>query len=268
MNIGFIGGGVMAEALISGIVSAGVMLPGNIIVSELKPERRKYLADKYSVNVSGDNLQAINNNDIIILAIKPNDLPNLYNNVAGTFGPDQSVMSIVAGVTMQSLMRGLQHHEIIRVMPNTPAQIGKGMSVWTCTKIINHHRFTTGKILSTIGDEIYVDDEKYLDMATAVSGSGPAYVFTIVESLIDAGVYIGLSRDVARRLVLQTIRGSVELIAETNQHPGVLKDMVMSPGGTTAEGLQVLERSGVHAALVDSVNAAYMKSKSLGSGSK
>ena len=152
-------------------------------------------------------------------------------------------------------------------MPNTPAQIGAGMTMWTCAPSVSQaHRDTTAAILSTIGDEIYVDDEKYMDMATALSASGPAYVFLIVEALIDAGVYVGLPRDVSRRMALQTVKGSVQLILETGRHPGELKDMVTSPGGTTAEGLQALERAGVPAALVDAVNAAYLKSIRLGQG--
>ena len=152
-------------------------------------------------------------------------------------------------------------------MPNTPAQIGAGMTMWTCAEAVsNEHRDFTKSILSTVGDEIYVDDEKYLDMATALSASGPAYVFLILEALIDAGVYVGLPRDIARRLALQTVKGSVELVVKSGSHPSELKDMVTSPGGTTAEGLQTLERAGVPAALVDAVNAAYLKSIRLGQG--
>ena len=203
--------------------------------------------------------------NLIALAVKPQDLPKVYSDIGGSFDSGKSLMSIVAGATMTSLANGMKHDGIIRVMPNTPAQIGEGMTMWTCASSVSvAHREATDAMLSTIGDAIYVDDEKYLDMATALSASGPAYVFLIVEALIDAGVYVGLPRDVSRRLALQTIKGSVQLVSETGRHPGELKDMVTSPGGTTAEGLQALERAGVPAALVDAVNAAYLKSVRLG----
>jgi len=201
----------------------------------------------------------------VVMAVKPQDLPKVYSDIGGGFSDGQSIMSIVAGAKMKSLSDGMRHNGIIRVMPNTPAQIGEGMTMWTCASSVSKaHRDTTAAILSTIGDEIYVDDEKYLDMATALSASGPAYVFMILEALIDAGVYVGLPRDVARRLALQTVKGSTELVAQTGHHPAELKDMVTSPGGTTAEGLQALERAGVPAAVVDAVNAAYLKSIRLG----
>ena len=139
-------------------------------------------------------------------------------------------------------------------MPNTPAQIGQGMSMWTCSRqVSDQQREFARSIMSTVGKEIYVDDEKYMDMATALSGSGPAYVFLIIEALIDAGVYVGLPRDMARTMALQTVYGSTELVMDTGRHPSDLKDMVVSPGGTTAEGLQVLERAGHPAAIVAAV---------------
>ena len=152
-------------------------------------------------------------------------------------------------------------------MPNTPAQIGCGMTMWTCADSVPAaHRELTRQMLATVGQEIYAAEEKYLDMATALSASGPAYVFLFVEALIDAGVYVGLPRDTARALALQTVYGSVKLVMDSGQHPGPLKDMVVSPGGTTAEGLQALERGGVPAAVVDAVKAAYEKSLKLGQG--
>ena len=265
MKIGFIGGGTMAEAILGGMLDGGVAAAGDIAIGEPVPPRRDYLAERYGVAVSESNGPIIAASELVVMAVKPQDLPKVYADVAGSFTDGRSVLSIVAGTRMDALSHGLQTANVIRVMPNTPAQIGEGMTMWTCSKSVSGpHRETTSAILSTIGDEIYVDDEKYLDMATALSASGPAYVFLIIEALIDAGVYVGLSRDVARRLVLQTLRGSVELVRETGQHPSALKDMVTSPGGTTAEGLQTLERAGVPAALVDAVNAAYLKSIRLG----
>lgn len=267
MNIGFIGGGTMAEAILGGMLEGGVADAGDVIIGEPVESRRDYLVNRYGVGASQWNGPVVGASDLVVLAVKPQDLPKVYTDVKRLFTDDKSLLSIVAGARVQSLADGMEHPAIIRVMPNTPAQIGAGMTMWTCASTVSQaHRDTTAAILSTIGDEIYVDDEKYLDMATALSASGPAYVFLIVEALIDAGVYVGLPRDVARRLALQTVKGSVQLVAETGRHPGELKDMVTSPGGTTAEGLQALERAGVPAALVDAVNAAYLKSIRLGQG--
>ena len=213
------------------------------------------------------NLDAVKEADLLILAIKPQDLPVIFQELGERLRPEQAVVSIIAGAKMSTLSKGLSHESIIRVMPNTPAQIGQGMSMWTCSpQVSEQQRDFTRSIVSTVGKEIYVDDEKYMDMATALSASGPAYVFMIIEALIDAGVYVGLPRDMARTMALQTVYGSTQLVMETGRHPADLKDMVVSPGGTTAEGLQVLERAGVPAAIVDAVNAAFQKSIKLGQG--
>ena len=265
MNIGFIGGGTMAEAILGGMLDGAVANPGDVIIGEPVPARRDYLAERYGINVSPSNAPVVDASDMVVMAVKPQDLPKVYADIAGQFAGPQSVMSIVAGTRIKALADGMQHPGIIRVMPNTPAQIGEGMTMWTCAPTVGQaHRDTTAAILSTIGDEIYVDDEKYLDMATALSASGPAYVFLILEALIDAGVYVGLPRDVARRLALQTVKGSTELALQTGKHPAELKDMVTSPGGTTAEGLLALEHAGVPAAFVNAVNMAYLKSIRLG----
>ena len=266
MNIGFIGGGTMAEAILSGMLNAGVADAGDVLIGETVAPRRDYLAERYGVSVSDDNGDVVRSSDLVVLSVKPQDLPKVYGDIRGQFlSGNQSALSIVAGTRIKSLTESLNLVNIIRVMPNTPAQIGEGMAMWTCAPSVSQaHRAATAAILSTIGDEIYVDDEKYLDMATALSASGPAYVFLILEALIDAGVYVGLPRDVARRLALQTVKGSAQLVAKTGRHPAELKDLVTSPGGTTAEGLQALERAGVPAAFVDAVNAAYLKSIRLG----
>ena len=265
MNIGFIGGGTMAEAILGGMLDGGVASAGDVMIGEPVPGRRDYLSERYGIGVSDVNGPVVEASDLVVMAVKPQDLPKVYSDIGGGFNAGQSIMSIVAGTRMKSLADGTRHDGIIRVMPNTPAQIGEGMTMWTCASSVSKaHRDTTAAILSTIGDEIYVDDEKYLDMATALSASGPAYVFMILEAMIDAGVYVGLPRDVARRLALQTVKGSTELVVQTGRHPAELKDMVTSPGGTTAEGLQALERAGVPAAVVDAVNAAYLKSVRLG----
>ena len=267
MKLAFIGGGTMAEAIIGGILSAGLAQPGDISVGEPVPSRRDYLAEHYGVSAVADNVEAARDANLGVLAIKPQDLPKAGQELRGQLQEGQAVASIIAGAKMSTLSQSLGHARIIRVMPNTPAQIGHGMSLWTASsEVSDEQRELTRSILNTVGEQIYVDDEKYLDMATALSASGPAYVFLFIEALIDAGVYVGLPRDMARTLALQTVYGSARLVMETGKHPGELKDMVVSPGGTTAEGLQALEQAGVPAALVNAVNAAYLKSIRLGQG--
>jgi pyrroline-5-carboxylate reductase len=223
------------------------------------------MTQQFGVAAHQDNLEAAHDADLVVLSIKPQDLHVVFDQLGSRLSDNQAVVSIVAGAKMQTLADGMAHPPVIRVMPNTPAQIGAGMTMWTCSKqVAESQRDFTKSVLSTIGQEIYVDDEKYLDMATALSASGPAYVFLFLEALIDAGVYVGLPRDMARTMALQTVYGSTKLVMDTGRHPADLKDMVVSPGGTTAEGLQALERAGVPAALVEAVNAAYLKSIKLG----
>ena len=267
MKLAFIGGGTMAEAILRGVLDAQVAAPTDVAIGEPRPERRQFLSSEFGVQAHQGNLDAVKEADLLILAIKPQDLPVIFQELGERLRPEQAVVSIIAGAKMSTLSKGLSHESIIRVMPNTPAQIGQGMSMWTCSRqVSDQHREFTRSIVSTVGKEIYVDDEKYMDMATALSASGPAYVFMIIEALIDAGVYVGLPRDIARTMALQTVYGSTQMVMETGRHPADLKDMVVSPGGTTAEGLQVLERAGVPAAIVDAVNAAFQKSIKLGQG--
>ena len=267
MKLSFIGGGIMAEAILRGVLDAQVAAPADVAIGEPRPERRQFLSSEFGVQAHQGNLDAVEDADLMVLAIKPQDLPVLFQELGERLKPDQAVLSIVAGAKMSTLAKGFSHESIIRVMPNTPAQIGQGMSMWTCSRqVSDQQREFTRSIVSTVGKEIYVDDEKYMDMATALSASGPAYVFMIIEALIDAGVYVGLPRDMARTMALQTVYGSTQLVIDTGRHPADLKDMVVSPGGTTTEGLQVLERAGVPAAIVDAVNAAFQKSIKLGQG--
>jgi pyrroline-5-carboxylate reductase len=267
MKLAFIGGGTMAEAIISGVISAKLAAPQDICVGEPVPDRCRYLERQHGVQTTPDNLQAAQTGDLVVFAIKPQDLSQVSQQLRGKLKAEQAGLSIIAGARMSTLLDGLGHPSVIRVMPNTPAQIGHGMSMWTASKEVNSaQREMTRSILSSVGREIYVDDEKYLDMATALSASGPAYVFLFIEALIDAGVYVGLPRDISRTLALQMVYGSTRLVMDTGKHPAELKDMVVSPGGTTAEGLQALEEAGVPAAIVSAVNAAYIKSIKLGQG--
>ena len=265
MKIAFVGGGVMAEAIIGGIIDAKIADPSDIIVGEPVEARRSQLKQEYGLTATADNLEAIEGASLTVFAVKPQSLPSVLPQLAGKLASENTVLSIVAGATMKSLTSGLRHDSIIRVMPNTPAQIGAGMSMWTASDSVPAEAVeATRSILGTLGEEVYADDEKMIDMATALSASGPAYVFLFIEALIDAGVYLGLSRDVARQLSLQTVLGSTQLVKETGRHPADLKDMVTSPGGTTIEALRALEDGGFRASVFDAVSAAYEKSKALG----
>ena len=257
----------MAEAIIGGVISAKLADPKDICVGEPIADRCRYLKSHHGVQTTQENLQAAQFGDLVIFAIKPQDLSKVSQQLKGKLNSRQAGLSIIAGAKMSTLIDGLGHPSNIRVMPNTPAQIGHGMSMWTASKEVDAaQREMTQSILSTVGREIYVDDEKYLDMATALSASGPAYVFLFIEALIDAGVYVGLPRDTSRTLALQMVYGSTRLVMDTGNHPAELKDMVVSPGGTTAEGVQALEHAGFPAAIVNAVNAAYLKSIKLGQG--
>lgn len=257
----------MAEAILHGVLSGKLADPKDISVGEPVAERREYLSSQFGVATDADNLKTAQKADLIVLAVKPQDLGTVMQQLKGNLDPQQAALSIVAGAKMETLSSGLSHQSVVRVMPNTPAQIGAGMSLWTCSDGVDAAKWElTKSVLGTIGEEIYVSDEKYMDMATALSASGPAYVFLFIEALIDAGVYVGLPRDMARTLALQTVFGSTKLVMDTGMHPAELKDMVVSPAGTTAEALRVLEDKGVPAAIVSAVDAAYRKSIQLGQG--
>ena len=263
--ISFVGGGVMAEAIIGGVLQARLAEPHDVRVGEPVEARRDYLRDTHGVKAFGDNLDAIGGTDLVFLAIKPQSLPYALPALKGHLGAGQTVVSIVAGATMDALVTGLGHPAVIRVMPNTPAQIGEGMSVWTASPETPQAAVeATRDVVGTLGAQLQVDDEKIIDMATALSASGPAYVFMFIEALIDAGVYLGMTRDVARTLALQTVLGSARLVEQTGRHPAELKDMVTSPGGTTIEAVLALERSGFRAGVIEAVVAAYEKSIALG----
>jgi pyrroline-5-carboxylate reductase len=223
------------------------------------------LTEHYGVSAVDNHLDAAREAELVVLALKPQDLIHVSNQMNGLLRPEQALLSIIAGVELSTLAEAFDLHSITRVMSNTPAQIGEGMSLWTCSAGVSAQtRENAQRVLATVGRELYVDDEKYLDMATALSGSGPAYVFLLIEALIDAGVYVGMPRAMAREVAVQTVYGSTKLLMESGKHPSEHKDKVVSPGGTTAEALQVLERAGVPGAFVEAVNAAYQKSLRLG----
>ncbi len=255
----------MGEAMLSAILGKGLTSPQSISVSDIAEARRQYLEQKYRVLITRDSRLALVRSEVVILAVKPQNIAEVMAELRGQFKMTQLILSIIAGVDIHRLQLGLDHDRIIRAMPNTPAQIGEGMTVWTATSdVTEQQRRWAGSILGAMGKEIYVDDEKYIDMATAVSGSGPAYFFFMVESLVEAAVHIGLPREIAQELVLQTMLGSGYLIQKSGKEAAGLRRMVTSPGGTTAEALLELEKGGFANLLTKAVSAAYNKARKLG----
>jgi len=264
MQISFIGGGVMGEAIIKSVLAKGVAGPDDIVVSDASRSRRDVLSQEYGVKATANNQEASEGAEAVVLAVKPQDLDKVLGEMKG-LSTQQLVLSIVAGATLNSLRQGLGHPCLVRAMPNMPAQIGEGMTVWIATAEVNQQqREMARSILAALGEELCVSTEKYIDMATALSGSGPAYVFLVIEALTDAGVHIGLPRDIAEKLVIETMLGSTRAVKVTGKHPAELRNMVTSPGGTTTEGLLQLEMGGLRSLLLQAVIAAYNKSKSLG----
>ena len=255
----------MAEAMIAGVIESGVTGREQVKVGEPVEARRDHLRNTYTVETTPDNVDAVRGAELVILAVKPQQTPDVLSGLSGRIDAASTVLSIVGGFTSAQLVDGLNHKAVVRVMPNTPAQIGAGMSVWTATDDVSEAgRAAAAAILHSLGEEVYVPDEKLIDMSTALSGCGPAYVFLFIEALIDAGVYIGLSRDMSRTLALQTVLGSTRLVTESGRHPAELKDMVTSPAGATVEGILAFEQNAFRGAVMDAVSAAYDKSKALG----
>ncbi|MCB0044454.1 MAG: pyrroline-5-carboxylate reductase [Caldilineaceae bacterium] len=264
-KIGLIGSGVMGEAMVKGILDKELVPADAIVASDPWQQRRDFMTNAYIVRTSEFNREAAEDADIVILSIKPQTLAKVMHDLHSAIRPDALVLSIIAGARISSLRRGLFHERIVRAMPNTPAQLGKGMTVWTATSQVTESQLEqTRRILGAFGEQLQVDEESYLDMATGLSGSGPGFVMLIIEAMVDAGVHMGFTRRDAERMVLQTIEGSVELMRTTGSHSAELRNRVTSPGGTTAAGLYELEKAAVRAILSRAIFAAYRRSQELG----
>lgn len=264
-TLAFIGSGVMGEAMIRGVLHRELVPRTHIVAADPHAERITYLHDAFGVEVTHSNRDAARSADIVILSVKPQAMPVVLPELNGQLKPDSLVVSIAAGVPLHRLSDGLGNAHVIRAMPNTPGQIGEGITVWTATREVSgSQRQQAKELLGALGEDMYVEDERFLDMATALNGTGPAYVFMFMEALIDVGVHMGLSRRDAERLVLHTMRGSVEFAMRSNQHPAELRNQVTSPGGTSAEAIYHLEKGGLRTVIADGVWAAYRRSRELG----
>jgi pyrroline-5-carboxylate reductase len=266
-TIAFIGGGVMGEAMIRGLLSQDIVTADQVIAADPWDKRRDFLAENYGIRVTADNRRAAEDGQVVVLSIKPQSIPYVLPEIRGHLRRQDLLLSIIAGTPIRKLSDGAAHASVVRAMPNTPAQIGMGITVWTATaEVSEEHKLQAKAILGSLGDEIFVDQESYLDMATALSGSGPGYVFMMVEALIDAGVHLGFSRHVARQLVFQTMRGSIEYAEQSGKHVAELRNQVTSPGGTTAAALYHMEKGGLRTVISRGIWAAYQRSVELGQG--
>jgi pyrroline-5-carboxylate reductase len=264
-TITFIGAGVMGEAMIKGILHQKLVKPEQIIAADLRETRLKELKKTYGINYTTDNLDAVKNADVLVLSVKPQVMDKVLPQLRGQVDGVTLIVSIVAGVTIQSISSRLLNARVVRSMPNTPGQIGQGITVWTASPdVAKEQKKQAELIISALGEQIHVNDERFLDMATALSGSGPAYVFMFMEAMIDAGVHMGFSRRDAEKLVTQTLLGSVLYAKQSGLHPAQLRNQVTSPGGTTAAALHEMEKGGLRTVLSEGVWAAYTRSQALG----
>lgn len=266
-TIAFIGSGIMGEAMIRGLLAQGAVLPQQIIASDPWQPRLDGLQAQYGIQVTTHNGQAAEAGQIVVLSIKPQSIGVVLPEIRPHLRPSDLLLSIIAGVPIRTLSDKTEHTAVVRCMPNTPAQISQGITVWTATPHVTAtQQQQTRAILASLGEEIFVDEEPYLDMATALSGSGPGYIFLFMEALIDAGVHMGFSRRVAEQLVFQTIRGSVDYAAQSGKHVAELRNQVTSPGGTTAAALYHMEKGGLRTVISRGIWAAYQRSIALGKG--
>lgn len=264
-KISIIGGGNMGEVIASGIVSSKLVPAKNVIVSDVVKERLDYLKKTYKVSAEADNTKAVKSADVVILAVKPQSMGEVLTEIAPVITKMKLVISIAAGIPTSFiegyLKKGMR---VVRVMPNTPALIGEGAAALTAGKNATENDLTLAQqVFDSVGITVIVKEE-LMDAVTGLSGSGPAYGFIIIEALSDAGVKMGLTRDIALSLAAQTLVGAARLCLRGDRHPGQLKDMVTSPGGTTIAGIKALEDGKLRATLMEAVEAATIRSKELG----
>ncbi len=260
MNISFIGTGIMASSIIKCITEKGLYRKEEITGSGPRLKSLEEVKKRFGINITQKNTDAAKFGDIIILSIKPQVFPAVAEEIKDSINDNQMIVSIMAGVDIETLQRELLHKKIVRAMPNTPAQISEGMTVWTSTKEIEENeKDEVKKIFSSMGKELYFEEEQYVDMATALTGTGPAYVFLFLEAMIAAGVHLGFSRRDARELVYQTTLGSVLFAINSEKHTSELRDMVTSPGGTSADALYEMEKGSFRTIIEKAVYSAFKR---------
>jgi pyrroline-5-carboxylate reductase len=270
-TLAFIGPGMMAEAMIGGLINQGVVQPSQLRASGPRQNRVDGLKEKYGILPFTDNALAVAGANIVILAVKPQRLTGVLEELHGKIEPGALVLSIIAGGSIRKISTGLSHNIVVRAMPNTPAQIGEGITVWTASGAVTQDQIKLARaILTALGQEVFFEEEDFLNKATALSGTGPAYVYMFMEAMVDAGVHLGFSRRIAEQLVIETIRGSVNYYDRGGdaKHLARLRNQVTSPGGTSAEAIYYLEKAGFRTAISRAIWAAYNRSVALGAETK
>jgi pyrroline-5-carboxylate reductase len=265
MRVGIVGAGVMAEAMIAGLVADRAVEAGTLVASHPRRDRRDVLAERHGIRPVAANREALAGAEVVVIAVKPQMLGRVMRELHGELSADQVVVSIVAGATIRTLVDGLRHAAVVRAMPNTPSQIRRGISVWSPSEACTaRQRDLARGVLRALGDEREVADETFVAMATALSGTGPTYLFSVMEALIDAGVHLGFPRELAHDLVVETLIGSAEFAQRSELHPAQLRNAVTSPGGTSAAAIYELEKGRIRTVLSDAVWAAYRRTLELG----
>ncbi len=265
----FIGCGVMGESIVAGLLRKELVRSEQITASHPRNERCELLANTYQITTYEHNADAVKSlsdeDSIIVLCVKPQRLKGVLAELKGVITPKQLVISIIAGATIETISQGLENSLIVRSMPNTPSQIGQGMTAWTCSEnVLAEQKAQVKLLLSALGKELYVETENQIDMATSLSATGPTYIFMLMEALTDAGVHLGFSREVSKELVQQTMLGSTLFAMESHKHPAELRNMVTSHGGTSAAAIYEMEKGTMRTVLSKAVYAAYQRAVELG----
>jgi pyrroline-5-carboxylate reductase len=268
-RLAFIGCGVMAESMIAGLLRREIVSSSQIVASHPRAERRRELTDKFGIEMFELNADAVKalpeNAGTVILSVKPQRIGRVLSDLEGVVETSHLVISIVAGARIKTISEALSNELVVRAMPNTPSQIGSGMTAWTCPEAVDdEHRAQVRTMLSALGKELYVETENMIDMATSLSATGPTYIFMVMEAMTDAGVHLGFSREIAKELVQQTMLGSVLFAMESHKHPAELRNMVTSPGGTSAEAIYQMEKGTLRTVLSKAIHAAYKRAVELG----
>ncbi len=265
-KIGFIGSGNMAEALISGLVISEAAKPGNIICSDVREEPLLEIEKKYGVFTTTDNIEVINKSEIIVYATKPQILASVLKETAGVLDRSKLVISIAAGVPLAAIAAGVgKELRLIRVMPNICAFVKESATAIAAGKYVQTGDIELARaVFDSVGKTVFIKENVLMDAFTGLSGSGPAYIFMVIDAMADAGVKMGLSRKDSLLLSAQTVMGAAKLLLETNEHPGYLKDLVTSPGGTAIAGIHTLEQGGLRTTIINAVEAATNRSTELG----
>lgn len=268
-HLAFIGCGVMAESIVAGLLRQELVEATQVSATHPRANRRDELENKYGIETFESNAEAVKSlpdeDVILVLCVKPQRIGGVLQEIKDFVKPTHLIVSIIAGTTIETISETLKNQFVVRTMPNTPSQIGAGMTAWTCSKSVTDAQKAQVKtLLTALGKELYVENEHQIDMATALSATGPTYIFMMMEAMTDAGVHLGFSREVSKELVQQTMLGSTLFAIESHKHPAELRNMVTSPGGTSAEAIYQMEKGSLRTVLSKAIYAAYKRAVDLG----